>query len=355
MNAYWNHKLLGEIHAEPLAWLGLMARKVYYLFNNFEQYNNKTFAVQKALSPVLVWNPLGWGVSLVLCLSGLTLAVVIRRHCAGFGFGLALAVVYAGGVVMFFVSDRFRLPLLPFLCVGAGAWGCAARGQPLRVEGRLLLAVSGAAVAASLLTFSQLWDVYDLTPAVQDYVLLSIAAEKSGADLEALNWARQALEQQATHPDALACAVQSFYNAQLRGLVPEVDFTDETWGRQAQRAAQIPHPSPGTRLIQGIALAKSGHPRAAQNILRALLREAPSAAGAGANRSVSDDALGVLLLSGLNDEGEQALAKARAGETNSSYLLVALARREKNGASLLSSAQRQKAEQAEPVVRNIFR
>ena len=36
-----------------------MAKKIYFLFNDFEQYNNKTYAVQKALSPVLKFNPLG--------------------------------------------------------------------------------------------------------------------------------------------------------------------------------------------------------------------------------------------------------------------------------------------------------
>jgi hypothetical protein len=43
-----------------------MARKAYALLNNWEQYNNKTYAFHKALSPWLSWNPLCWGLLLVL-------------------------------------------------------------------------------------------------------------------------------------------------------------------------------------------------------------------------------------------------------------------------------------------------
>src|SRR5947207_4407519 len=64
---------------------------------------------------------------LVLCCAGGTMAVFRRRLCAGAGFGIAVATVYGCGVILFFVSDRFRLPLLPFLCIGAGVWACGVK------------------------------------------------------------------------------------------------------------------------------------------------------------------------------------------------------------------------------------
>jgi hypothetical protein len=45
--------------------LGQLGRKVYALLNDWEQYNNKTYAFHQARSPWLRWNPLSWGVLLV--------------------------------------------------------------------------------------------------------------------------------------------------------------------------------------------------------------------------------------------------------------------------------------------------
>ena len=66
MNAHWRARFAGEVLGHPLRWGALMARKAYALANTWEQYNNKTFAFHKALSPWLRWNPLGWGVVLAL-------------------------------------------------------------------------------------------------------------------------------------------------------------------------------------------------------------------------------------------------------------------------------------------------
>ena len=43
MNAYWNDQAWTAIKQAPGAWLKLMGRKTYYLFNDFDQYNNKTY------------------------------------------------------------------------------------------------------------------------------------------------------------------------------------------------------------------------------------------------------------------------------------------------------------------------
>jgi|GEM_PF-5436443 len=46
---------------DPAIWLGLMGRKVAYLFNDWEQYNNLSYGYQKARFTFLRFNPLGWG------------------------------------------------------------------------------------------------------------------------------------------------------------------------------------------------------------------------------------------------------------------------------------------------------
>jgi len=387
MNSYWRRKTLTAIRTHPLEWLGLMTRKVYYLFNNFEQYNNKTFAIQKQLSPVLRWDPLGWGITFILCATALagsrTLApardkLPINAAAAkrwygqprtgqGLAFLTAIAALYGLGVILFFVSDRFRLPLLPFLCIGAGGLAQLSFTLPGRrslklwrpnthlgdskqilLSFRRYIPALLAAALAGLLTFSRAWGVYDIRPAVQDYILLSIAAGKAGDDWQGLRWARFALRQRPDHPDALACAVTSFYNLKLRGVALESEFPDETWALQCQRVVRIPQPATAVRLVQAIAWWKIGAADEARNALRALQtpvqNEQPT-------QRARDDALGVLLLAGLGDQKDQALAEQRLQQTKSFYLLVAISRHETNS---LPPNQRSAASEAEPIVRNLF-
>src|SRR5439155_1296646 len=74
----------------------------------------------------------------VLCCAALALAALARRSWGGAGLGMAVAAVYGWGVSLFFVSDRFRLPLFPFLCFGAGVWACVGK-CPLQWVGRVVL------------------------------------------------------------------------------------------------------------------------------------------------------------------------------------------------------------------------
>ena len=352
LNNYWRSKTLATIRAEPTVWLGLMVHKVYFLLNDFEQYNNKTFAIQKALSPGLRFNPLGWGITLLLCASGLTLAAMKRRVFAGLVFLAGIGTFYAVGVVLFFVSDRFRLPLLPFVCIGAGMWGVTSRSWLSSLGGYRILALVLVLLTAAGGTFSRAWGVHDLSPAVQDEVLLAIAARKAGDDLQSLCWARHALERQADHPDALACAVTGFYNAKLQGLAPEQEFPDESWGRQFERVTRIPQPASGVRLVQAVALWKTGRSSQARELLLALLN--PASPEQSTNSIIGDDALGVLLLAVIAEAGDEVRARERAERTTSFYLLEALRRRETSGKSLVPASSRERVRQAEAFVRNIF-
>jgi hypothetical protein len=193
--------------------------------------------------------------------------------------------------------------------------------------------------------------VYDLTPAVQDYILFSIAAGKAGDDLEGLRWARLALRQRPDHPDALACAVTSFYNLKLRGAAPENDFPDETWARQSERVANIPQPAKAVRLVQAIAWWKLGRAEQARGALRALQDPGQNEP---AGQRARDDALGVLLLAGLGTQADEAQAEQRADQTKSFYLLVAVSRRETGAIPLVPQSRRATVTDAEPIVRNLF-
>jgi hypothetical protein len=203
MNAHWRMRFLAEVSSHPLRWAGLLARKAYALLNNWEQYNNKTFAFHKARSPWLSWNPICWGALFMLGVAGAFRLAAESRETAG-----ALAVVWsacAASILLFFVSARFRLPLAAIWAVLAGG-ACAAPGfwrgwSPGR---RSALAVSVALAGA--VAFSDLGNVQDASTFVQDHVLLARAAFTVGDDATALSEANEALKMQPWHPDALAIA-----------------------------------------------------------------------------------------------------------------------------------------------------
>jgi len=215
MNAHWRRRFLDEVTSHPVAWARLMARKAYALANNWEQYNNKTFAFHKALSPWLRWNPICWGLLFVLAVLGAArLAAESPRTAA------ALAVVVGActiSIILFFVSARFRLPLAAVCAVLSGG----ALSSPLfwrGWSGAGRAALAACAAIAAFLAFSNLGGVAGRETFVQDHALLARAAYTVGDDALALSEARAALELQPQHPDALA--IERAAEAELAGKAP---------------------------------------------------------------------------------------------------------------------------------------
>lgn len=203
MNAFWRAKFVDEVTHHTGRWAELMLRKAYALLNNFEQYNNKTFAFHKALSPWLWWNPICWGLILILGTAGGARLASERPLQAAVLAWVAASV--AASVVLFFVSARFRLPLAAILAALAG--GCAGSSGCWAAWGRgARLGVALALVAAAALAFSRAGGVADKSTYVQDHALLARAAYTVGDDALALREAEEALKLQPWHPDALAIA-----------------------------------------------------------------------------------------------------------------------------------------------------
>jgi hypothetical protein len=217
MNAYWRHRFLAEVSSHPLRWAALEARKAYALLNNWEQYNNKTFAFHKARSPWLRWNPICWGALLVLGVAGAARLGTESPRAAA-----ALATVVAAlsaSILLFFVSARFRLPLAAILSVLAGGAIAAPafwKAWPAPRRAWLGLAVA----AAALLTFSNWGGVADPSTFVQDHALLARAAYTVGDDATALAEARETLRMQPWHPDATAVAKAAQAELAQKGAGP---------------------------------------------------------------------------------------------------------------------------------------
>lgn len=247
MNAHWRGKFIESISGEPLRWLGLMGRKVAYLLNDWEQYNNLSYAYQKDRFPWLRWNPLGWG----LLLLGAAAALVLggRRLARPEASALALvALAYAAGLLLFFVSARFRLPLAPLLCVGCGGLALLFRERAWWRKPRAGLALGLLALLATL-SYGNWWQAQDRSTFIQDEMLLADAALRSGADALALQYADKALAREPARQDIRRLQVSARFNL---WLMAEGPAAEAHWEALVGAAAKIEQADAMTWFVRGV-------------------------------------------------------------------------------------------------------
>ncbi len=210
LNAHWRRRFWERVQQDPLGWLAQLTRKSYALINNWEQYNNKTYAFHQQRSPWLRWNPIGWG--LVLCLAVIG-AVRLRVVAPRAGAVLALVTLaLAGSAVLFFVSARFRLPLaaLGIILSGGAITGI---GFLKTLAPRRRLALAGALALTSAIAYSNFDDVKQRRTYVEDYALAAGAAFTLGDYTTAWTEASNALQLEPSHPNAQRTAVSAYFNA----------------------------------------------------------------------------------------------------------------------------------------------
>ncbi len=268
MNAYWNQQARAHIQSAPGEWLGLLGRKTYYLFNDFDQYNNKTYAWHKAESPFLWWNLLGWGILLVLSAGILALrgrgkgTLAAEFNCPMIAAVSVAFFTYAAGVLLYYASGRFRLPLMALLCLLAGGW--AAWPGWAKVARGKILALALAVPVAAFITFSNFFEAHDEATFIQDELLSANAAAQVGDDAEAGRLAEQALLRDPARPDARRIAVLSYFNqAVMDGEVRGSD-TISGWRHQLEHLANVKTMDDSLALAAGSAYWKTGDRRQAE-------------------------------------------------------------------------------------------
>ena len=204
---FWRAKTMEHIASAPLEWGRLLAFKTYYLVNNFEQYNNKTYSFHKQRSPWLHWNPLCWA----LLLAGAGAGLILGWQRPGMQ-GLALcATAYAAGLLITYMSARFRLPLVPIMAIIAG--GIVTR--PQHRTGVIVAAVTAAVLfGSSLIPISRMEAEKTY---VQDYLLLARANSQLDRHDAAITHAHQALARAPCNDAALELTCVAGFNAWLYG------------------------------------------------------------------------------------------------------------------------------------------
>ncbi len=222
---FWRERMLNRLQEQPLEVAELIASKFWYLINNYEQYNNKTYWVHKDRSPWLRWNPLCWALLLALAASALFLP--LRREAREL---LVLSLgFYAVSLLVVFVSARFRVPMSAWLCVLAGGWATLAAQQGGGGAGQRRTPVK--AIAAALIVggiaFVPVSSVLRNATVVEDQLLMSSAALAAGKWQESQDWAGRVLAVQPTRPIAHAMMC----SARLYGweLSPSSELPPRDW------------------------------------------------------------------------------------------------------------------------------
>ncbi len=208
-NSYWKSRTIHSVQESPLRWIKLEAFKLYASLNNFEQYNNKTYSFHKNLSPYLRYNPIGWGVLLII--ASFCTATLWRQIKSELTPLLLVSLSILVGLLIFMASARFRLPLVPLVSVLAAGLPVVipvfkASSWMTRRNGLI------AASIATLIAFTQFSEIASTKTYLQDSLLLADASAKIGDDTSAIKWANNTLKQAPNHQQALRIKLISLYN-----------------------------------------------------------------------------------------------------------------------------------------------
>lgn len=281
-SAYWRNKTIASIIEEPGSWLSLMLSKAYYLFGNEEIYNNKTYAFHKDRAPLLRWNPLCWAI----LLSTAFFASAIHWRQPWVRWILLWALIYGVGTLIYYVSARFRLPLVPILAVLAG--GCLFDRKSIDFVGKTRILTTGLiAVLVLAVSFFRTGDSIADKTVAEDMRLLAQAAEQLGRDKEALHWAMASLERRKNSEAAIELAVLSRYNLWLAGALPPPTAAEIE--KELQMIDRYGKPTDRLKWLQGVYWHKLGKNDAANQRWMKLMQS---------DNAVASDALAMLILNG---------------------------------------------------------
>jgi tetratricopeptide (TPR) repeat protein len=118
VDKYYIKKTIGFVKNQPVNAAKLFLWKAYLYTNAIELGNNFDGNFLRQRLDVLRYDPVS--LYIILPFSFLGMGVLIRRfrdHSPAYLF----VIIYSGTVVLFFISDKFRMPVVPFLCLFAAA------------------------------------------------------------------------------------------------------------------------------------------------------------------------------------------------------------------------------------------
>jgi tetratricopeptide (TPR) repeat protein len=248
LSRYYFRKTFDEIRADVPRWLGLMARKTYFVLNSYERSDIKLVSrVAEKHSRVLRLPLAPFALPMSLGLVGAALALRRRKR-----LGLLLAagiLAYGVNTVMFFVVWRYRLPAIPFLMVLAGLTVSEFYGALRSRNTRLMLGIGAAVALLFLVSASRLLDVGKEDWGAQ-YVMNEAALYLQAGDYEkAVEVYGEAIEMEPGNARAY------FYLGKAHATEGHIEESKE----MMEKAASLnPTYGPYASLTLGVAMANKG-------------------------------------------------------------------------------------------------
>ena len=328
VSAYYSDLAWRWIGAHPLQWIGLLLRKTYYVLNTahvstpfsytFYAYDAGTLLRFLIIGPWLLV-PLG--------LFGLARKTPL----------LVFVAAYAASIVLFFITERYKLPLFVACAIGAGAGAeqlLRRRPRDLSIVAALFIAANWplplddgraeerlrmAEVEASRgnVAEAERWAAL-VTPSARVEYALGRAQLAAGNPREALPHLRRAIEQRVDVPLAgydLAVALEQTGDRDgavrvLRALKPPPKSPAEVWLQLGKKAAELNAPdaaepflrravhaapeSPAAHQLLGIDLLVLGRADEAARELELVVAKQPRNADALAMLAFAEQRLGRL-------------------------------------------------------------
>jgi 4-amino-4-deoxy-L-arabinose transferase-like glycosyltransferase len=179
---YWFRRAFSDIGANPGRWLRLTGRKALAFFGDPELPNNEPYEAQRPQYRTLRLVPLGFAIFMGLFL--VSLPEMIRRIRSAeehemrdrfVSLSLQFVIVYSLSVIAFFVTGRYRIPVIPFLVMGA-ALTLVRIFERLRA-GRIRSALLPLAAAVCLIGVLRI-DVLDVRAATRGFAELTEAQNR---------------------------------------------------------------------------------------------------------------------------------------------------------------------------------
>jgi len=115
---YWQEQALRDVFQNPVGWVQLQFKKLWWILRNEEVANNFSFRAMRMVNTVVNALPVRWGLLLPLALAGVVMFWQMRKRLWFYWIYLA---GYALTVMMFFASSEYRFPLVLMLLPLAGA------------------------------------------------------------------------------------------------------------------------------------------------------------------------------------------------------------------------------------------
>jgi len=115
ISRFYYQKAFAYIKSDFRSWSRLMGKKVLFLLGSFEPSNNYAISFMTGFAPVYSFIPFSFKLLAPFGLTGLLFLLTRKKGAAILPLFL---ITYAFSIVLFFVTARYRLPLIPLLAVG---------------------------------------------------------------------------------------------------------------------------------------------------------------------------------------------------------------------------------------------